>query len=91
MVADWHFGTSNNCRERSICPKQMIFCSTKTSDVIFLENKFFGTIEYSTGPEYSIEFGTLSVFQKIEQKSKNSVKFSNFLNVFKMFPLGLKT
>ena len=77
MVADWHFGTSNNCRERSICPKQMIFCSTETSDVIFLENEFFGTIEYSTGPEYSIEFGTLSVF------SENRAKIQKFCKIFK--------
>ena len=68
MVANWYFGTSMRCRERSICPKDMIFCSTKTSDVTFFENKFFGTIEYSTGPKYSIEFDTLSLFSQNRAK-----------------------
>ena len=81
MVADWNFGTSKSCRERSICPKQMIFCSTETSDVIFLENKFFGTIEYSTGPEYSIEFGTLSVFPENRAKIQKIGKVFKFESI----------
>ena len=85
MVADWHFGTSNNCRERSICPKQMIFCSTETSYVIFLEKELFGTIEYSTGTENSIEFDTLSVFLQNRAKIKNLGKNLNLKKFFRCF------
>ena len=80
MVADWNLGTSKSCRERSICPKEMIFCSTKTSDVILLENKIFGTIEYSTGPEYSIRLDTLSVFSQNRAKIQNVGKLRHFVH-----------